>query len=505
MIDTPQNFSLGVATDADTSLADTAVLAESLRQGQNALLEMIAKGAALKDILARLMLLIESQSTGVFCSVLLLDEDGLHIHPGAGPSLPEAYMQLLDGLEIGPGAGSCGTATYRKEMMIVSDILVDPLWAPYKEAIIPYGFRACWSTPIFLSKDLVLGTFAMYYRDVRIPHAEDMRLIGVATHLAGIAIERTRREQELDTHRNHLKELVAARTAELELAKERAELSNLALIKVNQELASAMHKLSLTQVELVRRDKLAALGSLVAGLAHELNTPIGTGLTVASTLAQQTQIFSDAYALGLKRSMLEAYIADAGQASAILVRNLQRAASLVNNFKQIAVDQTASQRSSFSLPNFIKAVVGTIAPSLKKRAISLNCEIQDGLKMDSYTGPLGQVLQILLNNCLVHAFEGRSGGNITITGSAHNLSGVDITIQDDGVGIPETNLKRIYDPFFTTKLGTGGSGLGLYIVHNFVCGILGGKIKVVSVVSEPGGPASGTRFIMTLPLLAPCG
>lgn len=505
MINLPRNFSLEVATDADTSLADTAVLAESLRQGQNALLEMIAKGTALKDILSTLMLLIESQSVGVFCSVLLLDEDGIHIHPGAGPSLPAEYMQALDGFKIGPDVGSCGSAMYRKEMVIVSDITIDPLWAPYKELIAPYGYRACWSTPILLNKDTVLGTFAMYYRDVRSPHAKDLRLIGVATHLAGIAIERTRREQELDQHRNHLKELVMARTAELELAREHAELSNQALIKVNLELASAMHNLRLAQVELVRRDKLAALGSLVAGVAHELNTPIGTGLTVASTLAEQTQVVVAAFALGLKRSMLETYIAGADQACAILVRNLQRAADLVNSFKQIAVDQTDSRRSSFSLPNFFKVVIGTLTPSLKKASINLNCDIQEDLKMDSYTGPLEQVLQNLLSNCVVHAFEGRSEGNITIKGRANKSSGVDITIQDDGVGISEANLKRIYDPFFTTKLGTGGSGLGLYIAYNSVSGILGGKIEVVSMLREPGGPPSGTRFIITLPLLAPCG
>jgi GAF domain-containing protein len=194
---------------------------------------MIAKGAPLKDTLDSLMLLIESQSKGLYCSVLLLDEDGIHIHPGSGPNLPPSYMAVLDGFAIGPVVGSCGTAMYRKEPVIVSDILSDPLWAPYKALIEPHGFRASWSTPIFLDKNVVLGSFAMYYKEVRNPGPKEMELIGVATHIAGIAIERKRREDELNRYQHHLEDLVRQRTSELTNAKEKAEEGMVALGKVN--------------------------------------------------------------------------------------------------------------------------------------------------------------------------------------------------------------------------------------------------------------------------------
>lgn len=449
---------------------------DELRLGQGRLLEMIARGAPLTETLDQLMLLIESQSEGLYCSVVLLDEDGESLRPISGPSLPHALMAGLKGLKIGPEAGSCGTAMFRKETVVVADILADPLWAPYRKLAAPYGFRACWSAPIFLGRDQVLGSFAMYYKEVRSPQPDDMRLVAVATHLAGIAIERTRRELELLQHRENLEGLVAARTA---------------------ELTSALSTLSLTQEELVRRDKLAALGTLVAGVAHELNTPIGNSLVVATTMAEHARALEGNVAAGLRRSTLEGYLERAHEASDILVRNLQRAASLVASFKQLAVDQTTSQRRRFSLSGMLGELAPPLRITIRQRPVKVALEIEAGLEMDSYPGPLAQVLTSLFDNCMVHAFEGDAAGTITLRAQRRAADTVAITVADNGAGMTPELAARVYDPFFTTKLGSGGSGLGLHVAHNIVTGVLGGRIELDSA------PGQGSAFTLVLPAVAP--
>jgi PAS domain S-box-containing protein len=180
--------------------------AEALRDGESRILEMIARDAPLEDILENLVRVVEAQFTSLLCSVLLLDEDGEHVRHGAAPSLPKAYIEAIDSLCIGPKAGSCGTAMYRKEPVVVTDILQDPLWEPYREAVEPYGFRACWSTPIISHSGKALGSFAMYYREPRSPIPAETRALAMATHLAGIAIERKLTHQQLQRSECYLAE-----------------------------------------------------------------------------------------------------------------------------------------------------------------------------------------------------------------------------------------------------------------------------------------------------------
>jgi PAS domain S-box-containing protein len=270
------------------------------------------------------------------------------------------------------------------------------------------------------------------------------------------------------------------------------------LQRANLELATTLQTLNIAQEELVRSEKLAALGSIVAGVAHELNTPIGNSLMVASTLADQARAFGAAYeANGLKRSTLEAFIRDTDHAGDILVRNLHRAANLVTSFKQVAVDQTSSQRREFQVAEAVSEIMLTLWPTLRKTSFTVRQDIPEALRMDSYPGPLGQVITNLVNNALLHGFDGRQSGTVEISAEAAGEGWIEIAVADDGVGIPAANLNRIFDPFFTTKLGAGGSGLGLNITHNIVTGILGGRIRVHS------DPGMGTTFVIALPMIAP--
>lgn len=468
--------------------------------GQNRLLEMIARGAALHETLLNLGRFIESQHLGLYCSVLLLGEDGKTICDGVSPQLPSVYMEALNGLVIGPEVGSCGTAMYRKEMVVVTDIENDPKWGPYRHLILPFGFRACWSHPILLEDGTVLGSFAMYYREMRAPNADDLRLLDVATHIACIAIERARREEELQKHRHNLQELVDQRTQELQQAKERAEGAVQALTFTNRELAQALRTLSIAQDELVRSKKLRALSSLVAGIAHEMNTPIGNCLTTASALHDQTESWEKQFVEGgleLRRSSLQRYLGHVHLASDLLTRNLERAASLISSFKQIAGDSGNAERSSFVLDKFVGEVIATLRPAFAKTAIVMTQQVASNIVMDSYPSALTQVLANLLENCAMHAFEGRSGGNVVVAARKLDDGDIEMTVRDDGIGIAPENLDRIFDPFFTTKFGSGGCGLGLNVVHNMLSGLLGGSIRCVST------PGQGTTFYVNLPVVAP--
>lgn len=269
------------------------------------------------------------------------------------------------------------------------------------------------------------------------------------------------------------------------------------LQQANQELESTLDTLNMAQEELVRSEKLAALGALVAGIAHELNTPIGNSLMVASTLVDRTRALAKNFKEGLKRSLLEEYIGDASKAGDILERNLSRAANLVTSFKQVAVDQTSSQRREFSLAEVVAEIILTLSPTIKKTYFAVEQDIPDDLMMDSYPGPLGQVLTNLINNAFLHGFEGRNAGIVMIEAQPVGDDYLELTIRDNGIGIPPANLNRIFDPFFTTKLGAGGSGLGLPITHNIVSSVLGGRIRLQSEVDI------GTTFVLVLPLTAP--
>lgn len=266
---------------------------------------------------------------------------------------------------------------------------------------------------------------------------------------------------------------------------------------VNQELTRILAKLQRTQGDLVQSKKLAALGALVAGVSHELNTPIGNGLTVASSLYEDTASILGTLKSGITRSALERYLHDMQDGSDLVVRSLERASELVTSFKQVAVDRTSAHRRNFDLAEMLRETRVTMSPLFKNTPYTIDIDVDCDIEMDSYPGPLGQIITNLLNNALIHAFDGRDSGAISIRGSMHDQDSTELIVCDNGVGISEENKRRIFDPFFTTKLGEGGNGLGMHIVHNLVEGVLGGSIRVESTEGV------GTIFFMVIPLVAP--
>lgn len=265
----------------------------------------------------------------------------------------------------------------------------------------------------------------------------------------------------------------------------------------NRELQRTLDALRLTQSQLVQAEKMAALGSMVAGVAHELNTPIGNGLMAVSTLRDKLRAFRDGSAAGLRRSALDDFVASVDTGSDMAIRNLQRAAELVAGFKQVAVDRTSSQRRRFRVRDIVDETVITLTPTLKRARCRVESDVPAELELDSYPGPLGQALANLINNAVIHGYDGRGDGAIRIGASAPAPGQVAIVVSDDGQGIPAERQARIFDPFYTTRMGRGSTGLGLHVVHNLVTGVLGGTVSVNS------GEKAGATFSLLLPQQAP--
>jgi signal transduction histidine kinase len=270
-------------------------------------------------------------------------------------------------------------------------------------------------------------------------------------------------------------------------------------IRDKRRLAEIALQASETQRYLIETERLAALGGLVAGVSHEINTPVGTSLTVASSLARRSKAFADQIAAGeVRRSALDEFAESCRDASDQLVANLQRAGELIQSFKQVAVDRSHADRRSFDLKLVTEQVVRSVRPGLPKhRRDCIAIEVPDGVIMDSYPGAYGQVLTNLIFNAFTHGFSVGRGERVSITARLLGAKQVEIALSDDGIGIPGEVQRHVFDPFFTTRRAEGNTGLGLYIVHNLVTQHLGGTI---TLASEPG---RGTTICMTLPLLAP--
>jgi ligand-binding sensor domain-containing protein/signal transduction histidine kinase len=267
-----------------------------------------------------------------------------------------------------------------------------------------------------------------------------------------------------------------------------------AYVGVAFDNADAYRQLKETQTQLAAHEKLAALGSLVAGVAHELNTPIGNSLLLASTMQHQTEQVASGFEGGsLRRSELVTFIAAAREGAQLIMRSLHQAADLVNSFKQVAVDQASAQRRRFDLAQVSCELVATMMNQVRLAGHTLVLDLPAGIVMHSYPGPLGQVLLNFVNNALLHAFDA-PGGQMTLTASLPEAERVVIVFSDNGAGIDPAHLARIFDPFFTTRMGQGGSGLGLHVAYNIVTSLLAGAIRVDST------PGQGTRFTLDLPL-----
>ncbi len=290
-------------------------------------------------------------------------------------------------------------------------------------------------------------------------------------------------------------------TAQLEAERQLSDMNALLETRVSlrtAELSATRSHLLKAQDELQRVEKMAALGSLVAGVAHELNSPLGNCVMTASVLDSRSREALRALEDGsLRRSSLLAFLHDVNGAADILTRSLNHAEELVQHFKQVSADQASTRRRSFHLEATINEVLSVLKPRLRHSAVLVDCEIEVARELDSFPGPLGQIISNLVQNALLHAFPHTVGGHLWIRGRELDAHVLELVIEDDGAGMSEEVRRRAFEPFFTTKLNQGGTGLGLNIVRDIATGVLGGELELQTK------PGQGCRFIFRLPFVAP--
>lgn len=259
------------------------------------------------------------------------------------------------------------------------------------------------------------------------------------------------------------------------------------------ELAEVNKQLKNAQSQLVEADKMAALGGLVAGVAHEINTPLGVGVTAASILSDRIATFNVEYQSGqLKRASLDELLSDAKESSDMILRNLKRASELVRNFKQVAVDQSGEARRKFELKAYLEELSYSLLPQLKRDHHKIIIQAKEKINLDSYPGLLAQVMTNLIMNSVIHGFKGKTEGQIHIL-LALTEGIVSIDYQDNGVGLNDEQCEKVFEPFYTTVRGSGGSGLGMSISYNLVVNKLKGTIACVD-------SSNGAHFKISFPV-----
>lgn len=263
----------------------------------------------------------------------------------------------------------------------------------------------------------------------------------------------------------------------------------------NQELSDTLEKLKTTQKQLIESEKMAALGNLVAGVAHEINTPIGISVTAASTLVEDAkEVFGLYKSDRMKRADLETFLDTAVESSDMILANLSRAADLIVSFKQVAVDRTSDSRRRFKVKQYLEEIMMSLSGELKKNKHTFSIEGDENLEVTSYPGALSQIVTNLAMNSIIHAFDSEKSGQIKMNFKPHG-DRIIFEYRDDGKGIPSEHINNIFEPFFTTNRTQGSTGLGLHIIYNLVTQQLKGRIDCESQVGI------GTTFTIAIPAL----
>ena len=438
-------------------------LASALEEGRNQVLRLVARNKKLELILNTLCQKAQIYNPEMLCSILRLNNDTKTLHPIASVSLPDFYCQALDGVSIGAGVGSCGTAAFTKNRVIVEDINTHPYWNQYKNLALEAGLQACWSEPIIGADGIVFGTFAMYYSVPKKPTKEDLKFIELSANLAAVVFENHSNREKLLSANKLLSQTVNVRNTELE--------------QVNLELENAIKEQKSQFHSDIKTEKMLTTNSLICGFFHEISTPIGTALTAISVAEDKLFVLSKEFTSGsLTRNLFIKRTLELTEAVEINKKSLLRANDLLQRFKDVNTFASMEDKSEFSMREFLKEVEISVKGLLGRHQMSIQSE---NFQLICQKESLWQILFNLIENSIIHGFKNMTIGSIHINVTA-DAEEIAINYQDNGCGISEKKTSKIFEPFYTSARNRRSLGLGLSILNNLVNHNLKGRVRLVN-------------------------
>ena len=430
-----------------------------LERGRLQVLSLLAKGASLTEVLKQLCATAERYNPAMICSILQKDEQD-RLHHLASVSLPQTYIDAIDGVRAGPNIGSCGTAAYLGQRVIVDNIDTHPYWALFKGVAHDAGLHACWSEPVVGDQGQVLGTFAIYYGEPAVPTEDDLHFIEVSASLTAVAMGHWQTRQALLAANEQLTQNLDERSRALEMS--------------NLRLKQMLAEQQLLQRQLVESARLTTTSTLMAGFVHELNTPLGIAITSNSDAVERAQLLAQALLGGkLTRTDVEARCQRLNDILALVNSNLSRLQQLIDRVRQIDIVHTHTVDKALCLEDFFHQFEASVSQGIQPHR--LNVVVESGLSVYVAPGDLFQLMMQLLDNSLQHGFRDKAEGQVRIHVHGDDCNIV-IDYQDDGCGIPTQHESMVFEPFYSGHRGEGFVGIGLTLASQIVGQLFGGQL-----------------------------